>query len=175
MQFLPHISSPSSQIWKHQDKRGLFLKTRWTFYIWVPTALCYLWKCSFCPISPIQVVGHETFQDNSGSFFQDKHLNTPILCYLWKCSFYPISPLQVVRLEKFLDKSGSFFSRWMFGVPMPLCYLQKCSFCPISPVCLLDLKIARLKLVIFLRWTFWVPTLYVIFENAVLPHISLSK
>ena len=44
---LSHISIPSGQIWKIPSwTGGTFL--RWSF--WVPTALCYLQNCSFCPI-----------------------------------------------------------------------------------------------------------------------------
>ena len=48
-----------------QDKRGvIFILT-----ISVPTPLCYLEKCGFCPISPMQEVRFEKFQDKRGLFF----------------------------------------------------------------------------------------------------------
>ena len=55
MQSLPHISS-TSQIWKIRRQKGVIL-SRSTF--WVLSALCYLEKCSFCPIPPLKVVWFE--------------------------------------------------------------------------------------------------------------------
>ena len=53
MHFLPHISSPSSQVWKIPRQKGAI------FSRWVPTALSYLEKCSVCSMCPLQVIGHE--------------------------------------------------------------------------------------------------------------------
>ena len=71
MQFLPHSSSPSSQIWKIPSQRGSFVSKQ-TF--WVPTPLCYLEKCSFCPIFSIQVVRFEKFQTKGGVIFETPNL-----------------------------------------------------------------------------------------------------
>ena len=69
MQFLPHISSQSSQVWQNSNMNGFIFETMF----WVPTPLCYLEKCSICPISPLQVVRFE----NSWQEWHFSRLLTP--------------------------------------------------------------------------------------------------
>ena len=70
IQVLPHISSPSSWIWKLWRQNGVIcLRQRF----WVCTALCYVGKCRFCPISSLHVVGFENSEDKMGSFIWGKH------------------------------------------------------------------------------------------------------
>ena len=115
MQFLPNIYSPSSQIWKIARQKGvIFLSNVLSTHTPMLSR-----KMQFCPISPLQVVVFEKFQDKSRLFFRWTFQVPTSLCYLKKCSFCPISPLQVVRLEKFHDKRGSFLDK-CFEYPEPM-------------------------------------------------------
>ena len=90
-------------------------------------------KCSFCPMSPPQLVDLKKNARQKGVIFETIILGTHTPILSWKMQFCPISPLQVGGFEEFLDKRGSFL-RQMFWVLTSLCYLHKCSFCPISPL-----------------------------------------
>ena len=111
VQFLLHISSPGSQIWKKfQDKRwlfffkGNFLSTH---------ALCYLGKYSFYAISPPQIVWFEKFHDKRGLFF-----------FTSKCSSCPYLLFQVFRSEKLQHKRGLFFQDEHSEYPQPYVILK---------------------------------------------------
>ena len=62
---LPHISSLSSQILKKSMTEGyqFFQKNVLSTH-----TVCYLEKCSICPISPLQVVGLKNFMTKGESF-----------------------------------------------------------------------------------------------------------
>ena len=144
MQFLLNISSPSSWIWKSPRQKGAICLTQ-TF--WAPTSLCYLQKCSFCPISPLQVVIFEQFQDKSGSFFFSRQtfwVSTAIY-YLEKCSFAPYILARIhwtiLRLT-----GGSFFSHdEHFQYPQPYVKLKNAVFAPYLLSMYLDLKNPNIK------------------------------
>ena len=96
MQFLPHISSPSSQIWKIQRQKVVFL--RQTFC--VPTTLCYPENAVFTTYILSQVVIFGKFQDYRGSLSQ------------YECPEYP-HPYVILKNAVFLSHI-SFPSSWIW-------------------------------------------------------------
>ena len=134
------------------------------------TPLCYLKKGSIFPISPLQVVRFEKFQDKWRSFFKMNALSTHTPMLSWKKQFLPhISSHS--QMWKIL-RQKQVFLRWMFWVPTPLCYLEKYSFCPIS-----SLQVVRFEKFQDTRGSFFQVKCfeyppYAIMKKAVFPHIS---
>ena len=117
--------------------------------------LCYLEKCSLCPISPLQVVGFEKFQDKRDHFFKMSILVPTSLCYLEKCCFSHIySP--TFRFDKFQDRRVFFMTNVLST--HTLCYLEKCSLCPISPLQVVGFEKFQDKRDHFFKMSILVPT-----------------
>ena len=112
MQFLPHISSPSSWIWKNSKTKGCHSSET---SVWVPTVLVMLKNAVFPHISSTGLKNFKT----KGVYLSETNIlsnHIPMLC--WKCSFWPISPLQVVRFEKF--QGGQSFKTNVLSTYIPM-------------------------------------------------------
>ena len=118
--------------------------------------LCHLEKCSLCPISPLQVVGFEKFQDKRDHFFKMSILVPTSLCYLEKCCFFPISTHQHSDLTN--SKTEGFFFMTNVLSTHTLCYLEKCSLCPISPLQVVGFEKFQDKRDHFFKMSILVPT-----------------
>ena len=144
----------------------------------IPTVLCYLWKCSCCPISPLHVVRFENnTKTKMGLLLKTNILGNHPLMYLQKCSCCPIFLLQIVGFEIFQTKEGHFFDRNILSIPTALCYLWKCSCCPISPLHVVrfenNTKNKSGSFYLDKHFKYWQP--YVIFKNAVVAPYFFSK
>ena len=135
--------------------------------------LCYLEKCSLCPISPLQVVGFEKFQDKRDHFFKMSILVPTSLCYLEKYNFSPYLLSKQSDLKNSKTK-GVFFMTNVLSTHT-LCYLEKCSLCPISPLQVVGFEKFQDKRDHFFKMSILVPTSLCYLEKYNFSPYLLSK
>ena len=134
----------------------------------VPTALSYLQKCNFFPISPLHIVRFKKFQHKRGSLFERNIFSTHSFMLSSKLQLLPYisAPCsQIWNIPR--QKWVIFFKTNILSMYTPMLSLKRQLLPHISSPCSQIWKIQRQNWVLFSRLTFWVHTPYVIFESVV--------